>query len=125
MIDSWLRAGAVALDIVWVAALLFRMRDARGFAIAANVSIALVFCAFALPPLIELVADFDKYVTSHGRAALGDLPATITVVILSVLAIALSLASRRRAPGYFFAGWLANAPALAFMTYLAFWFRIF
>jgi hypothetical protein len=44
---------------------------------------------------------------------------------LSLLAVVASLFSLRQKPWVFVVGWLANAPTLVFLIYLAFWFHIF
>jgi hypothetical protein len=69
--------------------------------------------------------DRETYVRQYGQAALGDLPLTAIVFALSLLAVVASLFSLRQKPWVFVVGWLANAPTLVFLIYMAFWFHIF
>jgi hypothetical protein len=113
------------LVATWLASGFLAAQSHHRTAVALNVLIATVMCGFALPPLVAFLINAAGYTRRYGAAALHDLPSTAAVAALSLGAIAASLLSLRGHSRSFVLGWLANAPALAFVTYLAFWFRIF
>jgi hypothetical protein len=116
---------AIALAAFWVVSGILAFRRHRTAAVAINLLFALPVCLLAVVPLVRVVIDRETYVRQYGQAALGDLPLTAIVFALSLLAVIASLFSLRQKPWVFVVGWLANAPTLVFLIYLAFWFHIF
>ena len=116
---------AIALATLWVVSGLLAFRRRRAAAVVINLLFALPLCLLAIIPLARVAFDREGYVRQYGRAALGDLPLTAILLALSLVAIVASLLSLHRKPWVFVVGWLANAPTLVFVMYLAFWFHIF
>lgn len=116
---------AIALGAVWLASGALAWRGHRAMAVAINLLFAVPLGGLALASILRVVIDQEGYVRQYGSAALGDLPLTATGLALSLVAIVASLVSLRWRPTLFLVGWIANAPTLLFVVYMAFWFHIF
>lgn len=119
------RVLAMAFAALWIAGGVLALNRRRTAAALANGLIALPICVLAGWPLVRTLVDLEGYVRQYGRAALNELPLTAALLALSAAALVASVLSVRRSTWVFAAGWLANAPALLLLVYLAFWFRIF
>jgi hypothetical protein len=76
-------------------------------------------------PLLRVLVNRDGYVEQFGRAALAEIPQTAIILALAVMAIAASIAAMTGRPRSIWIAWVANAPTVALLVYLAFWFTIF
>jgi hypothetical protein len=94
-------------------------------AAAVNAALAALFLVLAAPTLIARALSPDAYVQQYGRAGVNDLPLTIALVAVALIALVGSGLSFTGRPGVFWAGWLANLPTVALFLYLAFWFHVF
>jgi len=125
MDDDALRVAAVGLGAVWLLGGGLALGGARRLAALCN---ALVAACLATPSGVAAAAMlFDRagYAARYGQGALGELPLDAAMVALSLAALGLSVAGLRFGRWLLLPGWLANAPAVLFCIYLAFWFHIF
>jgi hypothetical protein len=99
-----------------------RLRSAA----AVNGALAALFLAKAAPDLILWAVTPDAYIRQYGSAALNEIPFTLGLAAMALIALtgsALSFVGRRVV--FFWVSWLVNLPIVALLLYLAFWFRIF
>ena len=86
---------------------------------------ALPVCLLAGIPLLRFAFDPETYLREHDSTALRELPLAAILLALGLLAAVASILSLRCKPWVFLIGWLANALTLAFLLFMAFWFRLF
>lgn len=116
---------ALTLAAIWSASGVLALCHRRIAAAAINLLFAVPLCLLSAWPIVRVLVDIDGYIRQYGRAALHELPLSGALLALSLLAVVCSLLSIRRPAWVFVVGWLANAPTLVLLMYLAFWFRIF
>jgi hypothetical protein len=116
---------AIAMAVLWVASGALALAGKRIAAIGLNVLCAVIVCVGTLIPLVRIVVDEKGYIRQYGTGALNEVPLTATFLGLSLFAILASFFALRRKTWVFIVGWLANAPILSLVVYLAFWWRVF
>jgi hypothetical protein len=93
---------------------------------AVNGALALLFLTFAVPNLVTWAVSPDAYVSQYGHAALSELPFTLGLAAIALIALAgCGLSYARRSVVFFWMSWLANLPTVALFVYLGFWFHVF
>jgi hypothetical protein len=123
MDGSYLQLGAIALTMAWVIGALLALSGERQPGAWLNALVSAAIGGTTLPSIGAALADRQQYVHLYGAAAMQQLPLAISVLSLSLVGVCLSLAALGRSHAPFVIGWFVNAPVVAALLYLAFWFR--
>ena len=119
------RAFAIAAAALWVTSALLALAHRRLAAALLNIAVAAPVAVLALVDLVRIAVDREAYIRQYGRAALHELPMTAVLLALGLVAICGSVIGRTGPPWRFVVAWLANAPSVALVVFLAFLFHIF
>lgn len=125
MLNQEIQALAIAFASLWVLSGFLAISGHRGWAATTNAICAMMIFVFSAFPFVQMIFYQEQFITQRGRAALSELPLAAIFLLLSVVSIASSTISFRRGGFGFLFGWIVNVPAIVFVIYLAFWFKLF
>ncbi len=116
---AWLGAA------LWLAALVLSLTRRHRGAAMLQATLAMFFVIPCLVSLLRWSLDPAGYVLQYGAAAVTELRLTAVMAVLSLIALACAVFAVRGRLRIGILAWLINGAGLAFLFYLAYFFRIF
>lgn len=110
---------------LWLGALALAIAHRYRAAAVLTGMLAVPFLVPAVFTLLRWGIDAEGYVRQYGTAALTELRLTAVIAALSVLVLIASAAAYRGRIRWGALAWLIDGAGLAFLFYLAYFFRIF